>query len=399
MRKQKLVLILVMLFIVQNIFAQWIKTPGIDTTSNVNSVFSSGTKLFAGTSTGVYVSTNGGQNWSLNGLSGVNIVCFYSYNNIMFAGGDALYKSSNNGENWTQVTTYPFTVKGITSSGTNLLVCGAGAYYSTNSGDTWVESPNLGAVECMTADNVTPYAGTIVTFGQVYTCRIRTSSDNGVTWTLGGFAGGGFPISIKVVNSNVYASGSSLYRSTDHGQNWNNMLSEVGIVVRCADEFSGNVIAGTRDSGVYYSNNGSSNWPKKNDGFTSIPQINGFLVYNNYIYAATSKGLWRRLTADFTSVSQISSNSPDDYILAQNYPNPFNPSTKINYEIKSSGFVTLKVFDLLGKEVATLVNEKQNAGSYAVDFNSTEFNLPSGIYFYTLNAGEFKETRKMVLVK
>jgi len=59
----------------------------------------------------------------------------------------------------------------------------------------------------------------------------------------------------------------------------------------------------------------------------------------------------------------------------------------------------IRYFDLLGKEVAQLVNEKQNAGSYVVDFNSSEFNLPSGIYFYTLNAGEFKETRKMVLIK
>ncbi len=91
--------------------------------------------------------------------------------------------------------------------------------------------------------------------------------------------------------------------------------------------------------------------------------------------------------------------SPVYFSLSQNYPNPFNPSTKINYEIKLSGFVSLKVFDMLGKEVAQLVNEKQSAGSYAVDFNSTEFNLPSGIYFYTLNAGEFKETKKMVLVK
>ena len=100
-----------------------------------------------------------------------------------------------------------------------------------------------------------------------------------------------------------------------------------------------------------------------------------------------------------TSVSLLNSSVPEAYNLLQNYPNPFNPSTRINYKLRNSNYVTLKVFDLLGKEVATLVNEKQNAGSYAVDFNSSEFNLTSGIYFYTLNAGEFKETRKMVLVK
>jgi len=98
-------------------------------------------------------------------------------------------------------------------------------------------------------------------------------------------------------------------------------------------------------------------------------------------------------------ITQLSSDVPDNYSLTQNYPNPFNPSTRINYELKISNYVTLKVFDLLGKEVASLVNEKQTAGSYAVDFNSAEYNIPSGIYFYTLNAGEFKETRKMLLIK
>ncbi|MBX7046216.1 MAG: T9SS type A sorting domain-containing protein [Ignavibacteria bacterium] len=88
-----------------------------------------------------------------------------------------------------------------------------------------------------------------------------------------------------------------------------------------------------------------------------------------------------------------------DYRLLQNYPNPFNPGTVIRYQLSVAGNVSLKIFDLLGKEVASLVNEKQSAGSYAVDFNSAEYNLSSGIYFYTLNAGEFKETKKMVLVK
>ncbi|MBX7046214.1 MAG: T9SS type A sorting domain-containing protein [Ignavibacteria bacterium] len=99
----------------------------------------------------------------------------------------------------------------------------------------------------------------------------------------------------------------------------------------------------------------------------------------------------------FTGINTFIDKS--EYILTQNYPNPFNPSTVIRYQLSVAGFTTLKVFDLLGKEVVSLVNEKQSAGSYAVDFNSAEYNLPSGIYFYTLSAGEFKETRKMILIK
>ena len=87
----------------------------------------------------------------------------------------------------------------------------------------------------------------------------------------------------------------------------------------------------------------------------------------------------------------------DDYELLQNYPNPFNPSTKIKFTIAEFGFVSLKVFDVLGNEVATLVNEEKSAGRYEVNFNAV--GLSSGIYFYKLQAGSFIETKKMVLLK
>ncbi len=88
---------------------------------------------------------------------------------------------------------------------------------------------------------------------------------------------------------------------------------------------------------------------------------------------------------------------PDDYDLSQNYPNPFNPSTIITYQLPKSGFVSLKVFDVLGNEVAKLVDENKQSGSYEVVFNAS--NLPSGVYFYTLNTGDFVSTKKMLLIK
>jgi hypothetical protein len=88
---------------------------------------------------------------------------------------------------------------------------------------------------------------------------------------------------------------------------------------------------------------------------------------------------------------------PKDFLLEQNYPNPFNPSTKISYQLPNAGNVTLKVFDVLGREVATLVDEYKNAGRFEVEFNAN--NLPSGVYFYQLKAGEFVETKKMILLK
>ncbi|MBS1494040.1 MAG: T9SS type A sorting domain-containing protein [Bacteroidetes bacterium] len=88
-----------------------------------------------------------------------------------------------------------------------------------------------------------------------------------------------------------------------------------------------------------------------------------------------------------------------NYKLNQNYPNPFNPTTKINYELKNAGFVTMKVYDLLGREIAELVNETKEAGRYTIDFNASKYMMASGIYFYRIQTGEFVDTKRMVLVK
>lgn len=94
---------------------------------------------------------------------------------------------------------------------------------------------------------------------------------------------------------------------------------------------------------------------------------------------------------------EVAISNPERFELAQNYPNPFNPSTVIGYSLSQSGFVSLKVYDLSGKEVYTLVNEVQNAGNYEVALNAS--NLSSGIYFYKIIAGDFISTKKMILTK
>ncbi|MHB1688059.1 MAG: T9SS type A sorting domain-containing protein [Ignavibacteriaceae bacterium] len=83
--------------------------------------------------------------------------------------------------------------------------------------------------------------------------------------------------------------------------------------------------------------------------------------------------------------------------MEQNYPNPFNPATTISYSIPVRNFVTLKVYDLFGKEVATLVNEEKNAGNYKIEFNGNK--LSSGVYFYRIQTGNFAETKKLILLK
>jgi len=116
-------------------------------------------------------------------------------------------------------------------------------------------------------------------------------------------------------------------------------------------------------------------------------------VVNDSVYGDTT----------FVSVKDDNGNTIEGYELYQNFPNPFNGVTTIRYKINKSGFVRLKIFDILGNEITTLVNEEKLAGDYYVDFDSDKvndkINLPSGIYLYELNVNNFRKTKKMLLIK
>jgi hypothetical protein len=98
-----------------------------------------------------------------------------------------------------------------------------------------------------------------------------------------------------------------------------------------------------------------------------------------------------------TGINDKSGTIPTVYNLYQNYPNPFNPSTIIRFDLPEAGFVTMKIYNILGKEVRTLVNEFRNAGKFNITFEGS--NLPSGIYIYTIKANNFSSVRKMMLLK
>jgi len=100
-----------------------------------------------------------------------------------------------------------------------------------------------------------------------------------------------------------------------------------------------------------------------------------------------------------TTVQEVNLYSPYNYSLFQNYPNPWNPSTTIHYQLPVSCYTTLKVYDALGNEVATLVNTTKEAGSYDVQLSTSNYNLSSGVYFYRLQAGVFSATKKLILLK
>jgi hypothetical protein len=106
-----------------------------------------------------------------------------------------------------------------------------------------------------------------------------------------------------------------------------------------------------------------------------------------------------KLTYNYQQTTDVEENniSVKEFRLFNNYPNPFNPSTVISYQLPVSSYITLKIFDIIGNELATLVNEEKPAGSYQVEFNAA--NLPSGLYFYKLQAGNYSETKKMLMIK
>ncbi len=137
--------------------------------------------------------------------------------------------------------------------------------------------------------------------------------------------------------------------------------------------------------------NGTSNSPKEYS-FTDIVSQSG--KYSYRLKQIDIDGSYK-----YSDIVEVNIGTPEKFELSQNYPNPFNPSTTIEYSIPKNSVqnVQLKIYDVLGREVATLVNGKQEAGRYKVKFNAN--NLPSGIYFYTLRAGDFVATKKMILLK
>jgi len=153
------------------------------------------------------------------------------------------------------------------------------------------------------------------------------------------------------------------------------------------------------NSGFLYSSDGGSTW--KEDLST---KGNGIAVVGNSDWLIENTGIIFASNSMLTGVGEKKlENQISRYFLFQNYPNPYNPSTLISYQIPSNSFVTLKVYDVLGNEIAVLVNEEKAAGAYKVNFTAQQTTnnkpLASGMYFYTLTAGKFTDTKKFILLK
>jgi len=200
---------------------------------------------------------------------------------------------------------------------------------------------------------------------------------------------------------NIYVSSQSngLQRSTNNGISWLLTGFYMPTSVILAD--NNNVVTGgSSNVGVHFSSDYGVNWISRNEGFGSNPpyDVYQFILSNNTLYALTTPYIWKRPYNEIiTGVTKLNNTLPVTCQLYQNYPNPFNPVTKIRFDLPKNTYTKLIIYDMLGREIETIVNEQLVAGSYEVNWDARSYS--GGVYYYRLQAGDFVETRKMILVK
>jgi len=334
-------------------------------------------------------STDGGTNFSTITPPSSTRTCFIAPfrsfigdHAIIYAGRDKIFKSTDSGSSWT----------------------------ATNNNTALDGNPAIAMeVSYQTSEKV--YAAT-APYGTSRGNVFRTI-DGGISYTnITGILPDRFPSDIAVdplddsiVYVTFYGFGSGhVFKSTDSGDTWidiSDNLPDIPAPAVIVDPNNTNHVYVGTDVGVFVSTTGGNNWQDFNDGLPDIIQAMdlNYTTVNNVIRVMThGNGAYeRKFLSQITSDSESEPNTVSGFKLEQNYPNPFNPVTSMQYAIGNRQFVIVKVYDLLGKEITTLVNQEMPAGIHNLEFDGT--GLPSGTYFYRLEAGNYVETKKMVLLK
>jgi hypothetical protein len=393
------------------------------------------TRMYAITtdSGSVFRSTDGGANWSqIVPSTGTHIaVAPNGFVYSIMTSLDNLYRSTDGGSSWTNLNVLEHTTSGLPPGDPSTVECVAvgpsgwvffgqafqtgqmygttkdAPFMSTDNGVSWTwPSGTVGGGGFAFRGNF------VLTSGNHWGWELpkghfAVSSDSGRTWRETYQAYGGISRFVWCSNGNMLAYvepapiNGTLFLSADTGAHW----STVGILkasALLALPQSG-VLVGTDTSGIYLFTDNGDSLGTRNQGLTDLHIHTFAMDSSGYVYAGTNKGVWRRPLFEIVSVSQPP-DFPKAFRLEQNYPNPFNPSTTIAYSIPGSraagvGSMETKlvVYDILGGEVAVLVNEKKMPGRYEAQFDGS--GLASGMYLYRLTTGPYLECRKMVLMK
>ena len=281
-------------------------------------------------------------------------------------------------------------------SGTNLFAGTlGGVFLSTNNGTSWTAvnsgSPSI-PISALAVSGANLFAGT--------PSGVFLFINNGTSWTAANSTlTNGDVRSLAVSGTNLFAGtyGDGIFLSTNNGTSWTAVNSGLTNTNIYSLALSGtNLFAGT-DGGVFLFTNNGTSWTAVNSGLNTY--VLSLALSGTNLFAGTYRGsVWKRpLSEMITSVERYKTNLPTQFTLRQNYPNPFNPSTNISFDIPSNTFVSLKIFDALGREVSVVLSEELSAGSYSWRWDGT--NLASGMYFYRLQAGTYTETKKLLLLK
>ena len=404
---KKLIIALLFFSFTLPIYAQW-ERPYYDIFSVCFA--SNGPYIFSGKN-GASRTSNSGLSWELinnnfpNVQNRFQVNRMYVHNGILYAGLDTMgvYTSSNSGAQWTQRNTgFPANIVVKTFAGYgNTIFCGTdkGIFKSTTNGAVW----NLTAMaDTLVVDMI--FRDSIL-FASRYPSGVRMSTDMGQTWQNRNFGIENRWV-FSFTNTPQYlvigTSNAEIYRSGNLGQTWDPKISFTPAfnAIYTLRYYDNRLIAGTAQ-GIYYSYNQGNDWLQKIDGLPPNTEMrsDAMIFFNNYLFIGPTNGVYRRPLSQLTGVPVSSNINANNFELKQNYPNPFNPATQINYELRNTNYVLLKVYDVNGNEIAELVNEKKTAGSYSVSFDAAKYNLSSGVYFYKLSTENFEDVKRMVLVK
>jgi len=382
---------------------------------------------------GVFRTTNkGSSSWSFVS-TGDGMECFYDYSNpnIIFYStqNGSLNKSTDGGvNNWSDVSpawdatpawTTPFAMH--VTNHTILYTASKSFWKSTNSGSAWTNiAPNAASKNIVSFDQSKVNTNNFIFVAGEYSSspQVKVSTDGGITW---------IDRTSKIPTPNMYIArvvsdpkdantvyfvrsgfgAGKIFRSSDLGNSWTNLSSNLPDIP-CSDLFIDPVNTAymyvANDFGVYYTTNSGTSWGRLGNGMPYVPVLD-FSYFTNgtkrLLRAAThGRSAYEiNLNDILTGVAEEENQSltPTQFTLEQNYPNPFNPATTITFSVAENSFVTLKVFDVLGKEVETLVAEEKSKGSYEVTFDASK--LASGMYLYQLKADNFISTKKMLVLK
>ena len=387
-------------------FAQWAQAINGMGNQAIGGFLADGDSLYAGSTFSVYKSTNQGDDWFTINDGLPSITNFFSIarsGNFLIAGGDApgIWLSSNNGVSWFQTISgvdadeyiYSFFVDGnnVYAAIGNPSAVGI----STDNGNTWTKQTS-GIVSSQLITGVTKLGSTL--FATHSSLGLYVSTDNGLTWTLP-LTGIGAQDKSGIVSSGAnlcVAATNGVWTSTDSGTTWEHNLT-TGFITGFGND--GTHLYAVGSLPPYRSSDNGISWlPLDDNGLVS--SINNTIQFTtDYALINTfGIGVYRRNISEVTTIEQDPlENFPEFFSLEQNYPNPFNPSTSIQYQVSSNTKVSLKVYDVLGNEVATLVNENKTAGSYEVTFNAE--GLASGVYLYSLKSGGSSLSKKLLLLK